>query len=381
MKIEGFFADNISPSIVSTIDDAIDRNVSNFNELTSALGLNPASDFRHSDLSNIDFSGSDIRGYDFTGANLCGAIGVDVKWDKSTILLSADVRKSFFASEIQEGQFFKDNPAFENEFALLSNSYWADQILYIGNRIRTCNTEKMKLFARRLLRETKSSVVRSDVLYIMQYKFGNTDENFDFLISMFSNHSNDVHTIKWAITLMADLFYVHRPSFDIMLKYLDNPHRQIRLAAYRGVFRSPYVKKYWNVIIESIIHENDSEIRRKFVEYTLRIYFPRYAKEVLFEPLSRSCIDFKDKISADTIRRITYHFLHWKYPGMDESHVERFVPIVREIIMKMKEIGVPFEIEHSSQVTKPNGVPNKPIVHSELMEDETLATVRIIASH
>ena len=158
MKIEGFFSDNLNPSIISTIDNAIDWNVSNFNELTGTLGLNPASDFRHSDLSNVDFSGSDIRGYDFTGANLCGAIGIGVQWDKTTIFRQQTSESLSLRLKFRTANFLKNNPAFANEFSLLSNAYWADQILYIGNKIRTDNTEKMRLFARKLLRETKSSV-------------------------------------------------------------------------------------------------------------------------------------------------------------------------------------------------------------------------------
>ena len=77
---------------------------------------------------------------------------------------------------------------------------------------------------------------------------------------MLSTHGGEANSIKWAITLMADLFNGHRPSIDIMLKFLDFPDRQIRLAAYRGVFRSPYVKKYWNVIVKLISQEDDSEI-------------------------------------------------------------------------------------------------------------------------
>ena len=61
--------------------------------------------------------------------------------------------------------------------------------------------------------------------------------------------------------------------------------------------------------------------------------------------------------------------------------MDQFVPVIRTIIMKMKAIGVPFEIEDLGLVAKPNGLQNKPVFYDELIEDEAHATVSIIANH
>lgn len=65
------------------IDDAIARvlesTTANFVELTKVAGLDPASDFRGANLSDIDFSGSNLAGFDFTGASFIGATFVNAK--------------------------------------------------------------------------------------------------------------------------------------------------------------------------------------------------------------------------------------------------------------------------------------------------------------
>ncbi len=95
MKTEGFFADNVDQNVVATIDKTIKTDVTNFNALTTSLGLNPAFDFRYSDLSNVDFSFSDLRGYDFSGANLQGAVGINVNWTKYWYLLMPILQNPF----------------------------------------------------------------------------------------------------------------------------------------------------------------------------------------------------------------------------------------------------------------------------------------------
>lgn len=63
-----------------------------FSDLVQAAELNPAVDFRFSDLTGVDFSGSDLRGYNFVGANLSFTRWQNAIWDSSTILTGAELR-------------------------------------------------------------------------------------------------------------------------------------------------------------------------------------------------------------------------------------------------------------------------------------------------
>lgn len=47
-----------------------------FGELGNIGGMDPATDYRYSDLEGVDFTGTDLTGYDFTGADLRNCIGL-----------------------------------------------------------------------------------------------------------------------------------------------------------------------------------------------------------------------------------------------------------------------------------------------------------------
>jgi uncharacterized protein YjbI with pentapeptide repeats len=74
----------------------IEADTDNFVFLANMLGLDPATDFRHSDLTGVDLSNCDLRGYDFSGADLTGAYGTDVIWDETTVLTDAKIAGTFF---------------------------------------------------------------------------------------------------------------------------------------------------------------------------------------------------------------------------------------------------------------------------------------------
>ncbi len=58
--------------IDAAIERVLDAETADFTELSRLAGLNPAVDFRFSNLSNVNFSGADLTGFDFTGASLEG---------------------------------------------------------------------------------------------------------------------------------------------------------------------------------------------------------------------------------------------------------------------------------------------------------------------
>lgn len=55
-----------------------------FSKVCIALSLDPARDFRFSNLRDVDFSMADLRGFDFRGADLRGSYGSDVNGGAKT---------------------------------------------------------------------------------------------------------------------------------------------------------------------------------------------------------------------------------------------------------------------------------------------------------
>lgn len=64
-----------------------------FDRLAALAGLDPANDFKHSDLRALNFCGADLRGFDFSGSDLRDtAIDGSTQIDDTTILTDANVR-------------------------------------------------------------------------------------------------------------------------------------------------------------------------------------------------------------------------------------------------------------------------------------------------
>lgn len=77
----------------------LEAKTDNFLELCKRAGLDTKKDLRYSDLDKVDFTGCDLRGCDLTGASLRNATGVQVIWDKTTIMTDADLEGSIFEVE------------------------------------------------------------------------------------------------------------------------------------------------------------------------------------------------------------------------------------------------------------------------------------------
>jgi hypothetical protein len=84
---------------IASIEAVMNAPTSLFGELVQIASLDPVKDFRFADLSGTDFSNTDLRGFDFTGADLTAAMGVDVTWDHTTILIDADIAGSIFVRD------------------------------------------------------------------------------------------------------------------------------------------------------------------------------------------------------------------------------------------------------------------------------------------
>jgi len=62
-----------------------------FSHLAMTSNLNPKSDFKSANLSEVDFRGSDLRGYDFSNSDLTNTNWEDAIYDHTTVLNGADL--------------------------------------------------------------------------------------------------------------------------------------------------------------------------------------------------------------------------------------------------------------------------------------------------
>lgn len=84
--IEDFLTDQERDAISAVLE----KNDIRFSVLAAIAGLNPAEDFKYSDLRFLNFCGADLRGFDFTGSDLRGSIrDGETKIDDTTIFHDA----------------------------------------------------------------------------------------------------------------------------------------------------------------------------------------------------------------------------------------------------------------------------------------------------
>lgn len=69
------------------IEAVLSSNELRFDRLVQLAGLDPASDFAHTDLRDLNFCGADLRGFDFTGSDLRGCAKDERTLIDSTTLL------------------------------------------------------------------------------------------------------------------------------------------------------------------------------------------------------------------------------------------------------------------------------------------------------
>src|SRR4051794_4741720 len=77
---------------------------SNFVELAKIADLDPATDFRFANLSDVDFSGLDLDQFDFTGADLRGATFKSASILGATFVLTRELKQQL--REAADGKEF-----------------------------------------------------------------------------------------------------------------------------------------------------------------------------------------------------------------------------------------------------------------------------------
>tara|TARA_B100000378_G_scaffold275657_1_gene272115 strand:+ start:1078 stop:2412 length:1335 start_codon:yes stop_codon:yes gene_type:complete len=137
MKNSIFFDDRVTRELKKDVREVAVSASENFKDIMCLAGLDPAVDFRYSDLSYVDFSNSDLNGFDFTGSDLRGAIGADVDWDLDKVnLTDADIGQSLFQARLYFSEKINSSDKLKNEGKRILRSTWDEQIIWATKNMR-----------------------------------------------------------------------------------------------------------------------------------------------------------------------------------------------------------------------------------------------------
>lgn len=229
MKTNPTLDELITPNVLELSARFLSFENTNFNAHVQLLSLDPTADFRFADLSGVDFTNSDVRGYDFTGADLQGATGVNVRWDKTTILDQANIGDSLFSYRLARDRFLADNPAIARQVTRLKNDYWCNTILGVEKLLRDKKNRHGIRIARAVFDETSDTVVRSNVLLFMRLTVDSGEEHRQFIYNIFASHAEQTNVIVAGIRALNALYSDQKANLNIFMAYLNHKDALVEL--------------------------------------------------------------------------------------------------------------------------------------------------------
>lgn len=276
-----------------------------FSERVKYLGLNPAQDFRHADLTFEDFSLSDIRGYDFSGADLRGVTGSNVVWDQSTILDDADVSHSLFAYEITKGEYFRENPDLKNRVDRLKGEYWANTIIAVHEVLSDSKmNERARIkFAEAVFDGAGDRTVRSDILMVLGAAYSSAAEHKEFLYNVLARGSNDPGTLAIVVRTLGIFHRKDLDAFNTLQRFLRHNDASVVRSAIEGVFASKHFFKGYSDILSITKAAKNPAMRRALTGRIAREEFGAIAT-IFADDLINNFIDYEELISRKRLERI-----------------------------------------------------------------------------
>jgi len=137
-----------------------------FSDLVKSCGVDIAKELQYANFSDADLSNSDLRNFNFRGADLRGVVGVNVRWDSSTVLTGASLDGSIFASKTRLDEFFAKNQRAKTILDHLRRQGWSDQMIWIGESWlqRSLNRDIARAITEALLESSKDNGVRIEAM-------------------------------------------------------------------------------------------------------------------------------------------------------------------------------------------------------------------------
>lgn len=263
------------PGEIEAAFERVCKTSGEFLEACIALELDPARDFRFSNLRDVDFSGADLRGFDFQAADLRGSYGADVIFDSSTNFKDADLQGSCFATYYREVQLFRSNPMAGRMYRALFEedpfeiSAWLHQ--RFRNRreshsiLRRADADTAAILCQKLLADNIDLTKRTDLFYFLRSITGSPIELRELMLSIFARQSENTSLIEKFAMIASSL---HRDDPDVrsfVLQLCSAKSPRIRKAAFKASFNTGIFMQNFEKMKALLLQPENEGIRKDFI--------------------------------------------------------------------------------------------------------------------
>ncbi|SHG23959.1 pentapeptide repeat-containing protein [Bradyrhizobium erythrophlei] len=279
MKISAFETEALPPDFWEQAQRFLSLKEGNFIAQVDHLGWDRSRDFRHADLAGIDFSNCDLRGFDFSGSDLRNCYGTRVKWDATTIFTRADARGSLFEYAIQKADYFDTHPEDYETVKRLAGEIWTNAILGVEELLQRNKRGGSSLkIAQAVFDETKSTVVRSDILRFMRIASESEEEHKAFIFNTFARFSDQQSIVVAGIRALAGFYRDDIVVFNWLRCFLRSDNKDSRREAFKGLIASKHFLRGIGALRDYAINSGDSLTRRMLLGRLAAIAGPRYVR-------------------------------------------------------------------------------------------------------
>ncbi|WP_169308896.1 pentapeptide repeat-containing protein [Paracoccus gahaiensis] len=246
-----------------------------FSEVCVALCLDPARDFRFSNLRDTDFSRADLRGFDFRGADLRGGYGADVIFDGSTNFDGADLQGSCFATYYRELLLFRENPMAVRMYRTLLEGDPFEISGWLHERYRNrperhsilkkADQETAAILCQKLLADDIDLTKRTDLFYFLRSITGSRTELHELMLSIFARQSENTSLIE-KFTTIASSLHADDPdvrAFIVQLCTAKSP--RVRLSAFKASANTGIFMQNFESMKGLFLRPENSGLRKQLI--------------------------------------------------------------------------------------------------------------------
>ena len=238
MKIEHIEDEMVGTEFFDKIR-TLEQNVNaSFSEKVRLLGLNPETDFRHSNLQYSDFTNSNLEGFDFTGADLRYSAGTGVQVGASTKFDLSELDGSIFSSRVRAERKIESDPAIFEIIRRISGQDVNNKIRWIfDNLYKKSNDVDTYLAAAKILffSEPEKFGQKEMLRYIIP-KLNDNDDIKELLLSAISMFSENSSLIVECFKLARRNKLSRDPELiRILMNFLATDDARIRQAAIKAL--------------------------------------------------------------------------------------------------------------------------------------------------
>ncbi|MCZ7448140.1 hypothetical protein [Rhizobium rhizogenes] len=314
--------DELDDLDVDTAMEAVERTLGkSFSDAVKALGLDHRHNFRCSDLRGVDFTDSDIRGFDFTEAMLDGCFGINVTWDKTTILDGAAASNSIFALDRRLSSVFDDNRRASSVLKLMSGSTDADQISWLASNLKAGAkyNDIARHVAEALFLRANKAFLKAELLNYVIGPFQSDAEIIDTALGLLADPNVEGLVVRAAFdTLRRRRLYSKdfiRATATAMLASENLAHR---VAAMRFIVQTGLEDKEREAVIRAA-RADDGKLFRHYVEVVAE-KLGEVHDLVVHDPRTNEIMDPIHPIAAETLQLIARRWLRAEKSEGKDAH-------------------------------------------------------------